>query len=403
MTMLRPFLLLLVVSTVLCKSFVIQPGIWNYNNHPIAYEQAQLLDTTAIDKKAADASAAASDTNNDPPAPILLLNGFGVGSFHQHRLISSIMNEKELGSHTIYTIDYLGQGKSWPKDCNDGKAASEQGLQYSGSTWVDQIIQFIDNVIVPGHNHKKLHIVGNSVGGHLAVFIAAARPDLIESICLLNATPVWGLNLPGWTGHLPAPAIPRWIGRYLFDRIRDLDTIEAYLENAYSNTDAFDKELMQQILSCTDGQGGHAAFASILWSPPIQVKTLQGETVKNFDACLSRLECDVLLLFGSGDPWCKPAFARRMLKSLATRPALAVHRYVELSNIGHCPNHEAPTAVAHVLQSWIGAVDRRPEQLALLSTETETIRESWGETTARERRESEIQLSTMDRIATTFV
>ena len=114
----------------------------------------------------------------------------------------------------------------------------------------------------------KVHLIGNSVGGHLSAILAAKRPDLIESICLLNATPVWGLNLPGWDGVLPPPFLPRKIGRYLFDRIRDLNTLEKYLVAAYYYRDAFDKKLIGDIRGCTEGKGGHAAFASIMWSPP---------------------------------------------------------------------------------------------------------------------------------------
>lgn len=404
MQMRRPLLVLLVVlSTALCKSFVIQPGVWRYKDHPIAYEQARVV---------ADEATAQLDTTNSQETPVLLLNGFGVGSFHQHRLISSMMkggkedtsSSTATDSRAIYTIDYLGQGKSWPEGCDDGTSASEEGLRYCGGTWVDQIIQFIEHVIRPQHGtgRGKVHIVGNSVGGHLAVFIAAYRPDLVESICLLNATPVWGLNLPGWNGNLPAPKIPRLVGRYLFDRIRDLDTIEKYLETAYANRDAFDQTLMNQIRSCTESQGGHAAFASIMWSPPITVPLSSGER-GNYEACLESLECDVLLLFGSDDPWCKPAFAKRMLNNLSKRPANKIHRYIELSNVGHCPNHEAPTAVARVLQGWLEATNRRSDQLSLLQADTEVVRESWGKTVARERSESEIPLSTMDRIATTFV
>jgi len=43
---------------------------------------------------------------------------------------------------------------------------------------------------------------------------------------------------------LPAPWIPKKVGRYLFDRIRDLNTIEKYLEAAYSNKAAFGEDLV---------------------------------------------------------------------------------------------------------------------------------------------------------------
>ena len=198
---------------------------------------------------------------------------------------------------------------------------------------MDQICGFIEEVILPQHPGMKVHLVGNSVGGHLATFIAAARPDLVKSLGLLNATPVWGLNLPGWNGELPAPWLPKVVGRYLFDRIRDLKTIEQYLTAAYGNTDAFDSELMQQIRACTEGTGGHAAFASILWSPPITIQK-DDRAISSFYDALTVVDCDVLLLFGAEDPWCKPAFAKRMLQKLEQRTSDSQARYVEVAGVG---------------------------------------------------------------------
>ena len=180
-------------------------------------------------------------SSNDEP--LLVLNGFGVGSFHQHRLIPQLLSRDP--SRTIYAVDYLGQGRSWPVDCDDGNSPNEKDLIYSADTWVDQLVQFIEDVISPAHgNARTVHIAGNSVGGYLSVALATRRPDLVASLCLMNATPVWGLNLPGWSGRLPPPVLPRRIGRYLFDRIRDLGTIEKYLEAAYVNRKAFDLELV---------------------------------------------------------------------------------------------------------------------------------------------------------------
>ena len=247
-------------------------------------------------------------------------------------------------SATVYAMDYLGQGKSWPRDCNDGDGEAEQDLRYCGRTWVEQIIQFIEQVIPT----KRVHLVGNSVGGHLAVFVAAARPDLVESTTLLNATPVWGLNLPGWSGHLPAPWLPKRVGRFLFDRMRDRDTITKFLDTTYVNREAwYNTSLPDQVRACTEGPGGHAAFASILWSPPVTVALPDGSNDQaNFYDCLGALQCDVLLCFGRDDPWCKPAFAKRMLNRLQERKCSMdetdqrsiTQRYVELSNVGHCPS-----------------------------------------------------------------
>jgi len=402
------------------RSYVIESKSWDFRGHEIAYEVAHRCeDTSQVHFDNDDYIIPSKD-------PILLLNGFGVGSFHQHRLIPNLFNDDDKNDgvdqrknvdRIIYGVDYLGQGKSWPRDCDDGRSENEKGLRYSAEIWVDQIISFLEEIVLGGPQEEqqsrphKVHLVGNSVGGHLAVHIAHRRPDLIASISLLNPTPVWGLNLPGWSGHLPAPILPKVIGRYLFDQIRDLTTIEKYLQAAYARSEAFDEELMYQIRGCTLGNGGHAAFASILWSPPLKVSD---DHVGNFQECLSRLHCDVLLIFGKDDPWCTPAFAKKMLQALEKEddgqrstvggnPNKRVHRYVEVEHCGHCPNHEAPQAVGKVVMAWIGAKDRTKDHLTLLEPNGERFIEPWGEIIARERQESDITLNWIDWLATTFV
>ena len=324
---------------------------------------------------------------------VLLLNGFGMGTFHQHRLMDELLTDNSASSSgtVVYAMDYLGQGKSWPIDCADGTAASEFGLQYSGQMWVDQIIAFIENVMV--HAHGKVHLVGNSVGGYLATYVAALRPDLVSSVTLINATPVWGLNLPGWSGHLPAPVVPKAVGRFFFDRIRDPVNIKRFLRATYVNPAAYDDSLIQQIRACTLGPGGHAAFASILWSPPVSIAG-----VDHMYDCLERLQCDVLLLFGREDPWCKPAFAREMLSRLQQRgDRRYTARYLEISPVGHCPNHEAPRATAHILRQWL--LHHRREGDGTLVHRPTAFAEAWGETVVQERAVDEISVSWLDRLA----
>lgn len=236
------FILLSILLSIVCaESYVIQPQTWEYKGHEIAFEISHPVNC--------DNDSSEKMTESEK-IPILLLNGFGVGSFHQHRLIPELVVPKDndenidkdikMDDQMVYCIDYLGQGASWPRNCEDGFSENERELSYSADTWMDQIIRFIEEVI----RNEKVHVVGNSVGGYLAAHLAHRRPDLVESVCLLNPTPVWGLNLPGWSGHLPPPKIPKAIGRFLFDKIRELGTIEKYLDAAYSRKEAFDETLV---------------------------------------------------------------------------------------------------------------------------------------------------------------
>ena len=103
----------------------------------------------------------------------------------------------------------------------------------------------------------------------------------------------------------------------------------------------------------------------------------------DFNTKLSKLQCDVLLLFGKDDPWCKPIFAKKMLSSLHGRPGYT-ERYIEVSEAGHCPNHEAPHAVAHALNQWIPSKNRNRDHLSIVEGNDMMIREPWGDVRIRE-------------------
>ena len=388
---------------------------WMFRDkYPIAYEVASVITGDSDDA--------------ETTVPILLLNGFGVGSFHQHRLMRQLLteqqqtNDQERKRFIIYGIDYLGQGKSWPSNPQDGNSSDEYQLGYSADMWLDQLTSFVQEVILsPTNNNEinsisnnKVHLVGNSVGGYLATILTHRHPNLISSLTLLNATPVWGLNLPGWDGKLPAPLIPKAIGRQMFDLIRNEDVIRQYLEAAYVRGEAFDgtfvdsfddsvnnhgEPLGVKIRACTEGNGGHAAFASIMWSAP-------ASGVSFYDA-LQQVPVDVMLLFGGDDPWCTQAVGKRMHVTLASREDRgrggSACRFVTLENVGHCPNHEAPSAVARVLIPWLTAeVSEERSKLSLDSAIQ--IQEPWGEVLVREVliEESE-SLGLIDRVVSAMV
>ena len=92
--MIRHLFLFLAFRTAACSSYVIRPGVWDFRGHPIAYEKAQLLPQQEGDADASpseETSAAVNQQQFPDTEPVLLLNGFGVGSFHQHRLIHEIL------------------------------------------------------------------------------------------------------------------------------------------------------------------------------------------------------------------------------------------------------------------------------------------------------------------------
>eukprot|EP00978_Attheya_sp_CCMP212_P010404 scaffold25200_cov35-Attheya_sp.AAC.1 len=80
-----------------------------------------------------------------------------------------------------------------------------------------------------------------------------------------------------------------------------------------------------------------------------------------------------------------------------------VQRYIELDNVGHCPNHEAPQAVAKAVTKWIANKDKSKEHLSLVEGDTELLHEPWGDIAMREVHANTMQISLLDKIVARLV
>ena len=89
--------------------------------------------------------------------PLLLLPGFGVGSFHFRAQVDALSK-----THRVYAMDFCGQGDSWPTEAD--------GLQFSAELWARQTQAFIEAVI-----GEPAFIAGNSLGVRSARACARSR------------------------------------------------------------------------------------------------------------------------------------------------------------------------------------------------------------------------------------
>lgn len=277
-------------------------------------------------------TTADKETSKKSKFPLLLLPGFGVGTFHYNR------NNAELAKrgYEVYSVDLLGQGKSWPEN---GEYPHDEKLCYSIDTWTEQIIYFIEEVI-----GGPVHIVGNSLGGYLSTGISSRRSDLIKSVSLLNPTPFWGFqNSTVWDGILPAP---KWIfnfGSRYFKTMRNQKTVNQILSSVYYSKKAIDESLVADIINSASHVGGEEAFTSILFAPKAKVE---------YEDMIRNSPIPMCLIMGKEDPWITPYWGQRVKR---IKPADIP--YFELSHTGHCPHHESPIAVNSILDTWVHAVE----------------------------------------------
>jgi 2-hydroxymuconate-semialdehyde hydrolase len=101
-------------------------------------------------------------------------SGPGVTAWANWRLAIPVFAEH----YRVLAPDVLGFGYS------DRPA----GITYGKDVWVEHLIAFLDAKGV-----RKCHIVGNSMGGGLAIALAVKRPDLVDRMVLMGSS---GVSFP---------------------------------------------------------------------------------------------------------------------------------------------------------------------------------------------------------------
>ncbi|XP_012437579.1 pheophytinase, chloroplastic [Gossypium raimondii] len=301
-----------------------------------------------------------SGSQNVNSPPLLFLPGFGVGSFHYEKQL------KDLGrDYRVWAIDFLGQGMSLPTE-NPTSSSKEEDLVwgfgdktepwatdlvYSMDLWRDQVLYFVEEVI-----GEPVYLVGNSLGGFVALYFAARNPQLVKGVTLLNATPFWGFlpnpiksprlaRIFSWSGTFPLPESIRKLTEFVWQRISDPECIADVLRQVYADHSLNVDNVFHCILETTQHPAAAASFASIMFAPQAEL---------SFREALSRCDMNgvpICLMYGKEDPWVKPVWGLEVKKHVPEAP------YYEISPAGHCPHDEVPEVVNYLLRGWIKSLE----------------------------------------------
>lgn len=303
-----------------------------------------------------------SGSENVGAPAVLFLPGFGVGTFHYEKQLRDLGQE-----YRVWALDFLGQGMSLPSE--DPAPSEKMGdssdemevawgfgdesepwaheLVYSVDLWRDQVKHFIEEVI-----GEPVYLVGNSLGGYVALYFAACNPQLVKGVTLLNATPFWGF-LPNpirspqlskmfpWAGTFPLPENVKKLTQFVWQKISDPGSIQEVLKQVYADHSIKVDNVFSHIIETTQHPAAAAAFASIMFAPKGQL---------SFQEALSRCKLQsvpICLMYGKEDPWVRPVWGLKVKRQLPEVP------YYEISPAGHCPHDEVPEVVNYLLRGWI--------------------------------------------------
>ena len=112
------------------------------------------------------------------PTPIVLIHGFGSNKAHFSRNLEALASAT--GS-PVYALDLLGHGQS----------AKPQRVSYDCSLWDWQVESLVKDVI-----GSRVLLVGHSLGGYIAMRLAARSPRDLAGLCVIAPTGRYGVLHP---------------------------------------------------------------------------------------------------------------------------------------------------------------------------------------------------------------
>ncbi len=260
--------------------------------------------------------------------PILLIHGFGASIGHWRKNIPVLA----AAGYEVHALDLLGFG-----------AADKPAIAYSLDLWLALLQDYWRQQI-----QRPVVVVGNSIGGLLALMLLARSPEMARAGVLLNCA--GGLNhrpeelpLPlrvvmgAFTGLVSSPVT----GPFIFNQVRQKFRIRGSLRQVYRNREAITEELVEMLHGPSCDPGAQQVFAAIVTAPPGPRPT----------DLLPDISQPLLVLWGENDPWTPIQGAKvyRDLSESGDRPVT----FQSIPNTGHCPHDERPEIVNSAILTWL--------------------------------------------------
>lgn len=262
---------------------------------------------------------------------VVLVHGFGASSDHwRHNL--GVLGQ----GHRGFALDLLGFGGS-------AKPAPGAEIAYTFETWGALVADFIREVV-----GEPAAVVGNSIGGIVALETAVQAPAWVTRVGLLNPS----LRLLHRRKRAQLPWHRRWgapvfqnllgwepFGVWFFQRLAQPQVIRRILQQAYARRSAITDDLVQTLYKPSQDPGAAQVFLAF-------VRYSDGPLLEDL---LPQMTCPVLLVWGECDPWEPLALGRTLAEGFPQ-----VKQFISLPGVGHCPQDEAPELVNPLLLDWLG-------------------------------------------------
>ncbi len=258
-------------------------------------------------------------TNNSNPETILFIHGFGDSKDGCYPLAMALTRH-----YNMMAFDLPGFGASF----------QDEHLPYTFESYGQWMIEFLDAVAT-----GPVHVIGNSLGGAMAMKVAELRPDLVKSLTLIDTAAISDPEVESaydnfiagdnlfqvrtreeferfWkTIFFREPLLPIFLKEYIFEQFRQ-------------NSDLYGRFITQTFEGVSSRK-----------DPKLQKLFM--------DKALKSMKMPVHIIWGEKDRLFPLAFGEKAHK-LAKGS-----RFTVLKNVGHAPQVESPLLTAKHIKRFL--------------------------------------------------
>ena len=256
--------------------------------------------------------------------PIVLVHGIGSSVEDWDRNIASLSQ-----SHIVYALDLVGCGRS-------GKPAD---FDYSLENLAAFVLEFMSVLGI-----EAAHLVGFSLGGHVALKCALAAPERVLSLVLsdpagIGREAIFNFRLATVRGLGEVLTRPTSFG------------MRSLLHAAYHDRSKVTDATVEERLSLARLPGAQAAFLKMLRGFT-GLRGFEPKRVAELQANLPRVSCPALVIWGKQDRFVPAAHARILEQRL---PDCRVEIY---DRCGHLPQAEQSERFNREVGDFVTATER---------------------------------------------
>jgi pimeloyl-ACP methyl ester carboxylesterase len=256
--------------------------------------------------------------------PLLLLVHGMAGSSVTWRYVMPTLAER----FTVLAPDLLGQGES---DRPRG--------EYSVGAYANTLRDLLDAL-----EHKRATVVGQSLGGGVAMQLADQFPERCERLVLVDSGGL-GREVTRYLRMLTLPGFEYVFPLFCTPRLRDAgNAIATWLGRAGVRSTPAREEIWRSYASLADAGSRRAFFRSL--RDGIDVG---GQAVSALGRLYRAAQLPTLIVWGAKDPFIPMGHA------IAAHAAIPGSRLEIFEGVGHYPHCEAPVRFVEVLIDFIAS------------------------------------------------